>query len=265
MKIYISADIEGVCGCTDWDDATKGTSDYPEFQKQMNKEVRAACEGALAAGATEIYIRDAHGSARNLVAAELPENTRLVRGWSRHPYMMMQELDSTFDAAVMIGYHSPAGCAGNPLAHTMSKSIAEVNINGEPASEFHINRYTAMLENVPVVFVSGDQEICDLATEAMPGLVTAPVKTGTGASTVNIHPDFAVEMIRSRVQQALYDRPALDVDTIPASFTVTISYKNPKDAYKASFFPGARLISPVTIGYEAGNYFDVLRLFLFTL
>jgi D-amino peptidase len=265
MKIYISADIEGVCGTTDWDDAKKGAADYPEFQKQMTKEVEAACEGALAAGATEIYIRDAHGSARNLIAANLPQKTRVIRGWSRHPYMMMQELDASFDAALMVGYHSPAGCAGNPLAHTMSGMIAEVTINDEPASEFHINRYTALLERVPVVFLSGDQQMCDLATKAIPGLVTAAVKTGTGASTVNLHPNFAVEMIRTRVQQALQEIPVRNTDTMPDSFKVTISYKNPKDAYKASFFPGARLISPVEIGYDADTYFDVLRLFLFNL
>jgi D-amino peptidase len=265
MKIYISADIEGICGCTDWDDASKGAAEYTEFQKQMTEEVRGACEGALAAGVTEIYVRDAHGSARNLIAANLPEKTRLIRGWSRHPYMMMQELDSTFDAALMIGYHAPAGCAGNPLAHTMSGTIAEITINGEPASEFHINRYTALIEKVPVVFLSGDQQMCDIATATIPGLVTAPVKTGTGASTVNIHPDFAVEMIRSRVQQALHEVPAKSVGDLPECFTVTISYKNPKDAYKASFFPGAQLLSPAVIGYEAESYFDVLRLFLFTL
>jgi D-amino peptidase len=33
MKIYISADIEGITGTTHWDDATKNNPDYSEFQE----------------------------------------------------------------------------------------------------------------------------------------------------------------------------------------------------------------------------------------
>ncbi len=265
MKIYISADIEGVCGVTDWDEANKNGADYSLFQQQMTEEVKAACEGAIAAGTTEIYIRDAHGSARNLIASNLPESTRLIRGWSRHPYMMMQELDASFDAAVMVGYHSPAGGAGNPLAHTMSGKISEVTINGNPASEFHLNLYTALLEEVPVVFLSGDQQMCELASQAIPDIVTTAVKSGTGASTINLHPKRAVEEIREKVQQALTGNLPVVAGDLPEYFEITISYKNSCDAYKSSFFPGARLLSPETIAFEAESYFDVLRLFLFTL
>lgn len=35
MKIYISADIEGVTGVTHIHDATKTESEYREFQEQM--------------------------------------------------------------------------------------------------------------------------------------------------------------------------------------------------------------------------------------
>ena len=47
MKIYISADIEGVTGVTHWDEADRQNSDYKEFKEQMTAEVVAACEGAL--------------------------------------------------------------------------------------------------------------------------------------------------------------------------------------------------------------------------
>ena len=35
----------------------------------------------------------------------------------RYPYSMVQELDESFDALLMMGYHSMAGHGGNPLAH----------------------------------------------------------------------------------------------------------------------------------------------------
>ena len=117
MKVYISADIEGITGTTHWDETDKAKADYTEFRQQMTAEVAAACEGALKAGVNEIWVKDAHDSARNIIAAQLPPETRLNRGWSGHPYFMMDRLDSTFQAVVMIGYHSRAGSGASPLAH----------------------------------------------------------------------------------------------------------------------------------------------------
>src|SRR5512133_1123253 len=109
MKVYISADIEGITGTTVWDETEKKHPDYAEFQQQMTAEVSAACESCIQAGAEEVWVKDAHDSARNILAAQLPPQTRLLRGWSGHPYLMMEGLDSSFQAALMIGYHSRAG------------------------------------------------------------------------------------------------------------------------------------------------------------
>lgn len=59
VKVFVSADIEGVCGATAWDEARKESPAYREFQRQMNREVAAACDGALAAGAADIVVKDA--------------------------------------------------------------------------------------------------------------------------------------------------------------------------------------------------------------
>ena len=132
MKVYISADIEGVAGIAHWDEARKNHGDYAEFREQMTREVAAACRGARAAGATEILIKDAHASGRNLLHRQLPAGVRLIRGWSGHPLSMVQELDEGFAAVMMIGYHSPASSGANPLAHTMSSSrLARVEHVGE--------------------------------------------------------------------------------------------------------------------------------------
>ncbi|MGB6371558.1 MAG: M55 family metallopeptidase, partial [Atribacterota bacterium] len=132
MKIYISADIEGVTGITHWDETEKSKSDYQKFAKQMTDEVKAACEGAINAGAKEIWIKDAHDTGRNIIAADLPQKIKLVRGWSEHPFSMVQELDKSFDALLMIGYHSFAGSSSNPLSHTLSsRTFNYIKFNGE--------------------------------------------------------------------------------------------------------------------------------------
>ena len=145
-KIFISADIEGTTGINVWPE-TEPPNDY--FRKQMTREVSAAANSAFLNGATDIVIKDAHDSARNLIPDELPRKIRLVRGWMSDPDCMMQGLDKSFDACIFTGYHSPAGNNGNPLSHTMTTSVFLVTINGKPAAEFHINALIAARLGIP--------------------------------------------------------------------------------------------------------------------
>ena len=265
MKIYISADIEGITGVTHWDEADRQNPDYNEFKEQMTAEVSAACQGALQAGAVEIWVKDAHGSARNLIAARLPRQTFLIRGWSGHPFSMVQELDESFDALLMIGYHSRAGSGANALAHTNSGKIASLKINGHFASELLIHAHTAAYVSVPLVFVSGDEGLCEEAVSLIPGIKSLAVKRGLGDASINIHPHSAIEKIAEGVQSALQDDVSKCRLTLPEYFAVDITYKEHAMARKASFFPGAELKQPHTIGFESDDYFEVLRLFSFVL
>lgn len=263
MKVFVSADIEGITGTTNWNETEKSHADYAEFREQMTAEVAAACEGARKVGAEEIWVKDAHDSARNILAARLPQEARLLRGWSGHPYLMMDGLDQTFQAAIMIGYHSRAGSNANPLAHTMSGSDLYVTINGRFASEFMINTYTAALENVPVAFLSGDAGLCEDATALVPGLTCVAVKEGKGSATNNIHPQLAVDRIRAGVEQALSGDLSRCRVELPRHFIVEIRYRDHAKAYGMSFFPGANLLDPYTLHFESDHYMDVLRLFSF--
>ncbi len=263
MKIYISADIEGVTGATHWDETEKQHSDYKEFQEQMTVEVVAACEGALNAGATEIWVQDAHDTARNIIAAKLPREVRFVRGWSGHPYMMIQALDDTFDALLLVGYHSQGGRNVNPLAHTITRRLVHIKVNDQFTSELLLKAYAASTLNVPVVFVSGDAGICEQAEALNSHILTVAVKYGVGNSTINIHPHQAVEKIRDSVEAALKKDNSQCNIQLPPHFSIEIRYHRHTDAYRASFFPGAALKAPDTIEFASNDFFDVMRLFLF--
>jgi len=266
MKIYISADIEGVTGATQWDETDRKHADCAEFREQMTAEVAAACEGALNAGATDVWVKDAHGSGRYIIPAKLPREVRLVREWSGHPFAMMQELDETFHAALAIGYHARAGSNGSPLAHTMTEvNMIYIKINEQYASEFMVSAYTAGLVGVPVVFLSGDAAICQEAQALIPGLATVAVKHGVGNTTVNIHPHLAVERIRAGVEAALKADVSKCRVPRPDHFSVEMRYQRHADAYHASFFPDVSQIGTHAVQFEADDYFEVLRFFKFCL
>ena len=204
MKIFLSADMEGTCGIVSWPETERSTPfDYTPAQKQMTREVAAACRGALAAGADEILVKDAHDSARNLDPAGLPREIRMNRSWSGDPLSMMSGLDrESFGAVFFTGYHAWAGCPGNPLSHTMNLRNDHVTLNGERCSEFLINAYTAGYYGVPVALLTGDKALCDFAETLIPAITTVPVTRGGAAASPR-----CIRTRRSRVLRLQPKRP----------------------------------------------------------
>ncbi|MHC4599165.1 MAG: M55 family metallopeptidase [Planctomycetota bacterium] len=265
MKIYVSADIEGVAGATHWDETHPDKPDYAEFREQMTAEVAAACEGAIEAGAEEVWVQDAHEHGRNILASKLPEAVRMIRGWSGHPLDMVQELDESFAAVCMIGYHSPSGSDANPLAHSMTTVFTRLEINGAPASEFLIHAYAAALLDVPVAFVSGDEGLCREVKAVNPAIGTLGVKRGVGNATVSLHPAVAVRRTRKGVAEAVGSDLTAARISLPERFAVEMAYINPAKATRSSHYPGARLKDAHTVCFETEDFFEVMRLFHFTL
>ncbi len=264
MKVYISADIEGITGIAHWHETEQSKpDDYKQYQEQMTKEVVAACEGALNAGATEILVKDAHGSGRNILADRLPEEVKLIRGWSGHPLCMVQELDESFDAIVFIGYHSRAGSDSNPLAHSMSLKFDYINLNGVYASEFLLHTYAAALKDVPAVFVSGDEGLCWDVSALNERIQTLAVNSGIGDSTLSIHPHTALRKLREGVERALRGNLNLCRIMLPKHFSMELRYRNHQHAYHASHYPGATRAGTHTVAFETDDYFEILRMLLF--
>ena len=101
MKIYISADMEGVAGVVT--DAQLGPEgfEYQRFREFMTAEVVAAIDAARMAGATEILVSDSHGNGQNLLIEKLPDDVMIVRSWPRE-LGMMEGIDETFDGQVKL-------------------------------------------------------------------------------------------------------------------------------------------------------------------
>lgn len=260
MKVYISVDIEGCAGITHWDEANKAHADYPEFREQMTRECLAAIDGARAAGATAIWVKDAHETGRNLITAMLPEDVTLIRAWAGHPLCMVQELDASFDAVMMIGYHDAAGSEANSLAHTLSSDAVEIRLNGKRASEFSVHALASSMLGVPTVFVSGDRGLMDHVAEVNPAIGRCAVKQGRGQSTVSMTPAAACKAIRTGAEAALSGDLKACLLPVPAHSVLEITYGNPVLAYRHSWYPGARHAGDRTIRYEADDYFDILRM-----
>jgi D-amino peptidase len=263
MKVFISADIEGVACISAASETDKGQpAEHAPFARQMTDEVGAACAGAYAAGAQGIVIKDAHWTGRNLdphrLAAPEGRQLRLIRGWSGHPFAMVQGLDASFERAAFIGYHSAASCGGNPLAHTMSSRLfSRVELNGALASEFRIYAMAAASVGVPVAFLSGDKALCEEAQALIDGIVTVATLEGFGPSVQSMLPAEALARIEKAMYAAVAGKPPRPLD-MPREFCFKMTFIKAADAYVRSFMPGLRQISDTELLLETSNYFDVL-------
>lgn len=265
MKVFISADIEGVNNIVTWDETSLNSPEYQYFRKQMTEEVKQACIAAKEAGATEIFVKDAHDSARNIIFTELPNYVKLHRGWEGCPCSMMAGLDKTFDAVIFIGYHSPASSDGNPLSHTMNTRNSYIKINGIITSEFYMNALYASYLGVPIAFLSGDKRLTEIVKEANENIFTVVTKEGAHGAVISEHPQVTNERIRETVRQALTSDLSKNIVPLPNHFEVEIKYKQFNNAYNASFYPGCKLKDSETVVFEADDYYEVVRALKFIL
>ena len=204
MKIYISADMEGVVGVVTGEQLGPQGFEYQRFREFMTEEVNAAIAGALAGGATQVVVSDSHGNGQNLLIEKLNRDVLLVRSWPR-PLMMMQGIDSSFAGAIFIGYHSGTTNMEGVRAHTISSArLADVKLNDRSMSEAGINAAIAGHFNVPVIMVSGDDVVVKETTALLGDVEGAIVKWAGGFhSATTMTPEASYQLIREKATNAV--------------------------------------------------------------
>ena len=264
MKIYISADMEGIAGITATEQTDPvGQPEYAYSCRLMTAEVRAACEGAAEAGATEILVNDSHWNMRNIIHEELPPEVRLIRG-SLKPLSMNQGLDPACDAAAFVGYHAPIGTADAILDHTYSgDTLYDVRINGERCSEARINAAVAGYFGVPVVFISGDQNACADARTFLPWIEAIAVKQAVGRYAADsLSPSSAQAAIKVGMRKALQDykgRAKPYTFKTPVELEMVFAWTSKADV--AALLPGSVRAGARTLRFSADDFLTVFKAF----
>jgi D-amino peptidase len=201
VKIYISADMEGVTGLVDSHDVQPGGRDYERGRVMMTQDVNAAIRGALARGAAQVTVNDAHGPMRNLLPDLLHPGAALIRGRPK-PMGMLEGLSGDFDAAVCIGYHARAGALG-VLSHSfMGHEIEDMWLDDRPAGEIGLVHATAAALGAPVIALSGDDAACAEMTDWDPAVATVAVKRARDRFAAELRP---VTEARDAIEQAVAD------------------------------------------------------------
>lgn len=264
LKVFISADMEGVAGAVSPDQLGPTGFEYQRFREFMTAEVNAAIEGARAAGATEIVVADSHGNMQNLLIDRLPADVLVIRGGGR-PLGMIHGIDSTFHAIVFLGYHSATTNLQGVRAHTFSSArYTGVTLNGRQLAESTFNAALAAHYGVPVVAISGDDAAVRELQEIVPNVATAIVKEAIGFHAAATRtPEAAQALIRDAVRGGLARRAQIRPFRVNGPYELDVTFKNYRVAEILAYLPIVERPTAHSIRYRASSLPDIARFLAF--
>lgn len=272
MKVLISADMEGTCGVVSWVQVTPpegsggeptNQAEYERARSRMTREVNAAIEGALAAGAEEVIVNDSHDGMRNLIPEELHPSCRFISGNDKL-LGMMQGVDLDGIGAVFYtGYHAKAGTPAAPLAHTWTGWLNDVRFDGGSTGEFGINAAIAGHFGVPVILVTGDDkavaQTCKLLGNQVVGVA---VKEGISTfAALHLHPDVALARIREGAERAIRTAAPAEPFMLPSGTPVELEFDHQARADQAALAPNVERTGERTIAFHSGDGLELCRTF----
>jgi D-amino peptidase len=235
LKVFISVDMEGLAGVVTGNEVSTTGPDYAHFRAIMAGETNAAIDGAFRAGATDVLVRDSHGSKQNLLPGDVDPRARLLRGASNGPKNMMEGIDSTFDAVVFIGYHAKAGTPDAILEHTSTGNVVDFSINGVSMPEAGYNALVAGLYGVSVVFIAGDRAVTDQVRAMLGPIGAVAVKQAIGGGgSLGLSPKQAQDEIRKGVEQAVRDRARFKPYKMAGPYTMVLKVKQERPLYRGA-------------------------------
>jgi D-amino peptidase len=260
MRLYISADMEGIVGVVTRDHLAPEGFEYQRAREWLTDTVVTACEAAHEAGVTEIVVSDSHGNGESILIERLPDYVQLIRSWPR-PLMMMQGIEvGDYVGAMLIGYHTGASNPDGILAHTIhGTAFREIRINGRVVPEGAISAATAGEHGVPVILALGDDHAMAELSGFIPGLTTVVTKWSYSTkSSRTLTPAVAHRLLREGVKTALSaEKPKPLV--IEAPIAVEIDFRHRMPAEFLSYVRGIERVGTYSVRYVGETMEDITK------
>lgn len=262
MKVFISADLEGIAGVVHGEHVFRDGREHDRARKLMTAEINAAIEGALEAGAQKIVVNDSHGTMRNILPEELHEKAELITG-SPKPLSMMQGIDDSFNAAFFIGYHAMPSSFPAVMGHTYyGRVVYNVRVNGHLMGETGINAALAGYFNVPVVLVTGDQAVTREARQLISKVETVTVKEAIGRYAAKcLSPVEARKRIREAAKNALNNLSDMEPFKLDSPITFEVDLIHAGMTEMALMIPGVEKRDARTVAFTFDDLLTAFKAF----
>ncbi|TWD81909.1 D-aminopeptidase DppA [Kribbella amoyensis] len=260
MRVYISADMEGITGLVDAEDVQPPGRDYERSRGMMTEDVNAAIRGAYDAGASTVLVNDAHGPMRNLLPDQLDSRAVLIKGRPK-PMGMIEGLTAEYDAALCVGFHARAGVLG-VLSHSyMGHEIEDMWLDDQPVGEIGMLHAAASSLGVPVALLTGDDAACAEMTDWDATVRTVPVKFAKDRFAAELVPvPDARATIEATAQLALRNLPERPRADGAAPRRLAVRWQSASVGSHLTAIPGVKRQDDRTVTVEA-PMIDLYRLF----
>lgn len=257
-RIFISVDMEGIGGIGTPAMTNATGKDYALGRKLMTDEVNAVIGAIFQRGPADVLVNDSHGDMQNLLHAELDPRVSYVQGAVK-PYGMVAGLDSTYDGAIFIGYHSRAGTPNGFLAHTGTGSVKGLWLNDVEVGEGELNAAYAASLGVPVLVASGDSAFVEQFTRTVRALGVATKYAVTPQAARLLHPQVVRERLVAATRRALEARPAKPTPlATPVRVRLRLADVTVPQILEA--IPGVKQTDGYTVEFTAKSMSDAYRL-----
>jgi D-amino peptidase len=174
---------------------------------------------------------------------------------------MMEGIDASFAAVIFIGYHTSTSSLTGVRAHTISSALlTRVAINGTSMSEAGINAAIAAQFGVPVVMITGDDQIVAESKQRLGPIEGVAVKRAVGFhSAATLTPAAGQALIRQRAKIAVGRRGDLRPYALTKPLTLEVSLKNYRPVELLGYLRDVQRVDSHTIRYVAKDMVDVSR------
>ena len=261
MRVYISADIEGIGCVVRGEQSSPGGREYAWARTMMTEEVNAAVRGAFDGGATEVVVADSHNVGLNLIPEGLDERIALIMG-SPRSLSMMEGIEAGFDRVFLVGYHAMAGTADAVIAHTFMGRIEEVTVNGRVVGEIGISAALAGRHGVPVALVTGDDKTVAEAEALLEGIETVEVKKGLGAYAARcLPPGRSRALVYEGAKRAVAAGDGLRPFRIDGEVDLRVRFTTASGPDRALRIPGVSRVDGRTVRFMARDFMEAFKAF----
>jgi len=258
-RYFISVDMEGIGGIGTPAMTSPTGKDYELGRKLMTDEVNAVVGVILQRGPAEVLVNDSHGDMQNLLHTELDPRVIYIQGAVK-PFGMVEGLDSTYAAAIFLGYHSRAGTPNGFIAHTGTGAVKGLWLNDIEVGEGELNAAYAGSVGVPVIMAAGDSAFVEQFTRTVKVEAVATKYAVTPQSARLLHPKVVQERLVAAAGRALANRSSAKPWVIGKPVKVRLRLSDNTVTQILQAIPGVRQIDGFTVEFTAPTMADAYRL-----
>jgi D-amino peptidase len=259
LKVFISVDMEGISGIGTPAMTSANGKDYALGRRLMTDDVNAVVAAILERGPAQVLVNDSHGDMQNLLHGELDPRVSYIQGAVK-PLGMVEGLDSTYDAAIFLGYHARAGTANGFLAHTGSGSVKGLWLNGMEAGEGELNAAFAGALGVPVILVSGDSVAVDQIARKTGAEAVTTKHAVTPQSARLIHPQVVRERLAAATTRTLARLGTARPMRVSTPVKVKLQLSDVTTPQILQAIPGVRQVEGYSVEFTSETVADAYRL-----